>query len=118
MKCDKTERLIDIMARCDADCMAVMKELSDDELAAFALADKRKMTNVYRKQIPNLAFRALVEKHEMAWLKLQQERNPGMKVDFELYEAIKTEFFETFKEAGSYEGKCTESLGSMDFEGN
>ena len=93
MKCDKTERLIDIMARCDADCMAAMKELSDDELAAFALADKRKMTNVFHRQIPNLAFRALVERHENAWLRLQHERNPKMVVDFDLYEAIKMEFF-------------------------
>ena len=100
------ERLIEIMARCEGECKAIMDEFSDGQLAAFAMASN-KTGNEFRNRFPRLAFNALVERHDKAWLKLQQERNPGMTVDFELYETIKTEFFETFKEAGCYEGKCT-----------
>ena len=119
---DVSERLMEIMARRDAECKSVMTELSDDELATLAAASN-KTGNGFRNQFPRFAFNALVERHEMAWLKLQQKRNPDMVIDFDLYEAIKTEFFETFKkeasyEGASYEGQCAESPGSVDSEGD
>ena len=117
MKCDIAERLIGIMARRDAECKAVMAGLSDGELATLAMASN-KTGNGFRNQFPRLALNALVERHEKAWMKLQQERNPDMDIDFDLYEAIKAEFFETFKKEASYEGQCAESLGIVDSEGN
>ena len=115
--CNLIERLLAIMARCDAECKSVMTEFSDDELATIAMASD-KTGNGFRNQFPRLAFNALVERHEKAWLKLQRERNPDMVVDFGLYEAIKTEFFEKFNKEASYEGQCAESLGIVDFEGD
>ena len=115
--CNLIERLLAIMARCDAECKSVMAEFSDDELAMLAMASNN-TGNGFRNQFPRLAFNALVERHEKAWLKLQRERNPSMVVDFKLYEAIKTEFFQKFRKAVNDEGQCAESPGIVDFEGD